>query len=199
MLDKTLPHIGVIMTKSDSKYPQYKLPDGYEFVMYKQGFEINWAEVESSVGEFDSTEQALEYFQKEFLNNEYDLSKRCIFIKSPIGKIVATTSVWPGNHFYKTYERVHWVCVHPDHQGKGLAKAILSKALNLYNSMENEEQIYLCSQTGSYRAINIYMKFGFVPYKGRKPVNWRCQTIWEQDIKNAWDIINNKISEYQSR
>jgi nitrogen regulatory protein PII-like uncharacterized protein len=57
--------------------------------------------------------------------------------------------------------------------------------------------IYLTTQTNSYKAVNIYMQFGFRQFAGEKPAKWKCVENWETDIEKAWKIINGKIDEYK--
>lgn len=200
MLDKTIPYYSVLMIKDDTKnYPRYNLPEGYTFCMYEDGFEKYWAEVETSVDEFKSVEAALEYFQKEFLSQKEKLPERCIFVKDESQRVIATTSVWDGYDFGKiATPRIHWVSVHPDHQGKGIAKALLTKAMDVYNSLGFAGKIYLTTQTWSYKAINIYLHFGFKPYKGPAPEKWKSQRPdFEEENEKAWEIIFSKIRDRQ--
>lgn len=67
MLDKTIPHYNVIMKRSAGiPLPNTALPEGYSFTWYVPGKEEKWAEIEASVGEFENTEQGLEYFKTEY-------------------------------------------------------------------------------------------------------------------------------------
>lgn len=199
MLDKTVPYIGFIMIKTDiENYPKFELPEGYEIVFYKEGDEKHWALLELSVEEFDNYETALDYFTKEFMPRKDILHERCIFIKASNGEFAATASVWKGNHFNEERDRIHWVSVHPDHQGKGLAKVILSKAMEVMNEVSSSKEAYLTTQTNSYKAINIYRKFGFKQYLGEKPDGWQCQSTWEKDQIDARNIIDKKILEYEN-
>lgn len=200
MIDRSVPYIGIIMVKNNVKeYPRYEIPDGYEFVMYQDGFEKYWAELETSVGEFDEYEKALGYFKKEFMSKKELLPDRCSFIRTTGGEFAATASVWPGDTFGKIQDKIHWVCVHPGHQGNGLAKAVLTQAMHIFNSIGKDDMTYLTTQTNSYKAINIYRKFGFRIYTGPKPASWKCQETWEEDLYKAKEIINEKIQEYQNR
>ena len=113
------------------------------------------------------------------------------------GKVVATASLWNGDTFGETLHRIHWVAVHPEHHGKGLAKALLTKLMTLYNQLEYQGVIYLVTQTWSYKAINIYEKFGFTPYKGIKPINWYYDDYETKNVE-AWDLIHQNISEYKT-
>ena len=52
-LDRSIPHIGVIMEKTDtSEYPRCALPAGYVFTYYKPGFEVQWAALHYEIGQF---------------------------------------------------------------------------------------------------------------------------------------------------
>ena len=109
MIDKTVPYIEIIMVKSDTKkYPDFKLPDGYEFVMYEDGFEKYWAELEYMVEEFDSYQKASNYFKNEFMSRKELLPKRCIFVRNKSGEFTATASVWPGNTFGIEQDKIPW-------------------------------------------------------------------------------------------
>lgn len=196
MLDKSIPRYSVLMIKDDPLYyPQYTLPEGYKFCMYKNGFEDEWAELETAVGEFNNSIEARKYFNTEFLVNSNELYKRCIFVLDLKNRITATSSVWYGNHFGHELQRIHWVSVHPQHQGKGIAKALITRSLEVLNELEYSGGfIYLTTQTWSYKAINIYLKFGFKPYLGDKPINWKCKNEdFKSENNTAWNIIYDKL------
>ena len=46
--------------------PITPLAEGFEFRFYQKEDESAWAEIETSVGEFQTTDEALEYFQQNF-------------------------------------------------------------------------------------------------------------------------------------
>lgn len=196
MLDKTVPYIELIMTKSDIKtYPRQDLPEGYSFCMYEDGFEDSWAELEFSVEEFNTLDEAKDYFKDVFIPYKDELYKRCIFVKDNRGKIVATTTLWYGDTLGNINERVHWVSVHPDYQGKGISKALLTKTLDLYNELDLKGEIYLTTQTWSYIAINVYLKYGFKPYLGAKPLKWEDDNGEDflDKTQKGWGIVFGKI------
>jgi ribosomal protein S18 acetylase RimI-like enzyme len=229
-LDRSLPHIGVIMEKYDTEsYPVFDLPKGYSFAKYKRGYEKQWAQLQYEVEETDTLEEAELAFKREFLdgksmdwinkaNNRTETTniedslffdqmyERMTFIVDDRDKVVGTGCVWGGKMFGKELQRLHWIAVSPEHQGKGLAKALVSKLLDIYNELDYSGYIHLTSQTWSYKALNIYMKFGFKPYFGEKPQNWNAVNLtsgnfepWDYNEKNieAWNIIYEKINSYQ--
>jgi len=198
MLDKTVPFYGVLMIKSDTKnYPCFNLPDGYEFSGYHAGFETAWAEMMFALEQTDTLAQAEEIFKYEFLSDAELLKKQCLFILDNDKNIAATASLWHGAHFGQTLPRLHWVATKPEYQGKGLMKAMISRLFDIHNELGYRDFIYLTTQTWSYKAINIYEKFGFKPYLGAKPTNWISDDFNHNNL--AWNIISNKIIEYRQR
>lgn len=197
MLDKSIPHIGVLMVKTDtSTYPCFELPNGFALSGYQEGYETEWANLMFDIGQTDTLKEAQDIFEKEFLSMPSLLAKQCLFALDHNGRIVATASLWHGEHFGKTFQRIHWVASCPQHQGKGLIKALLTKLLDVYNEFCYKDFIYLTSQTWSYKALNIYAKFGFKPYKGEKPINWKDDTFEEKN-ETAWTMIEQKIELYE--
>lgn len=195
-----MPYIKVLMVKNNpTEYPEYNLPSGYSYTYYKKGYEEDWAKLQVVLKQIDTIEEALNYFNNEFLVSKNELYKKALFVKDCTGNIIATASLWEGNHFGDIYQRVHWVAVDADHQGKGIAKALLTEIFGIFNKLDYEDFVYLITQTWSYRAINIYLKFDFEPYKGPKPENWPG-TDEEFIRKNelAWKLIMEQINEYNN-
>lgn len=193
-MDKTVKYYSVLMTRKNNEfYKKYKLPAGYKIRAYEEGMEEAWANIEFAAGEFESNDDALARFKSEFIDSGEDLSKHCFFIEAPNGEVIGTTSLWFGKHFDYIKYRIHWVAIHPDYQGKGLAKCLISYVLNL-DVLKSERYVYLTTQTWSYNAIAMYLKFGFKPHCGDKPDNWDCcHSDFENYNNEAWEIIWSKI------
>ncbi|MCL2300320.1 MAG: GNAT family N-acetyltransferase [Firmicutes bacterium] len=206
-LDCSIPHIGVLMEKfGTSEYPRHALPPGYSFVRYRPSFGAQWAALHYEVGQFDSLEEAEATFERDFAGRPA-LADRMLFVMDEGNRLAGTGCLWDGAHFGVTRQRLHHISVSPLHQGKGIAKAIVSKLLDIYNELGVENYIYLTSQTWSWRALHLYMGFGFRPYMGEKPENWRAVNLtsgkfepWDFAEKNieAWRMIYGKISGYSS-
>ena len=164
MLDKSIEYKHIIMKLPIGEYKPLEaiLPKGYRFKFYESGDRNSWAEVETSVLEFDSEEKALEYFDREFLPYEDELYKRMIFIINPDGEAVATATAWYKNAERKgRYAKVHWVAVKPEYQGLGLGKAVMRKCLETLSSVGPYTDIYLHAQTWSHKAVRLYHALGF--------------------------------------
>lgn len=179
MLDKSLEYFDFIMKMPAERLallPEPQLPEGYTFSLYTPGDEKSWAELEASVNEFASVEKALEYFKREYVDQYQDeLCKKCMFIKNPQGKLVSTATAWFMDSSIG-YRRnwLQWISSSPEEQGKGLGKAVVIKALKLYNDLGLTDNVYLHTQTWSHTAIYLYHKLGFEAF-----------TI--DHVKVAWD------------
>ena len=231
-LDRSLPHIGVIMEKRDTfDYPRYSLPNGFEFSLFRQGFERQWAELQLEAGLADTLEDAESVFRHEFLygksidwtnrdkeavlpeNTEEcpcfnEMCRRMVFVVDGSGNLAGTGALWKGDIFGTERQRLHWIAVKPEHQGKGIAKAIVARLLDTYNRLGYSKYVYLTSQTWSYKALGIYMNFGFTPYMGEKPEKWKSVNLtsgnfepWDYREKNteAWCIIREKLEQYKNK
>jgi GNAT superfamily N-acetyltransferase len=144
--------------KTGVHVPEIPLPDGFTFVFFKTGDEKSWAEIETSVHEFNNEQEALEYFSKEFMPHISELEKRCLFVENSKGEKVATAAAWKDSKG----PRLHWVAVKPEAQGLGLGKAISAKATRLLLELDGDVEFYLTTQTWSRRAVRIYEKLGWV-------------------------------------
>ena len=164
MLDKTVPYASIKMVRrAGTPIPDFPLPEGYKYAFYTDGAEIDWARIETSVGEFDSEFAALMHFKQEFIPYIDELYRRCLFIETGEGRKIATANAWWS--FVEDERRawLHWVSVENGYQGLGLGKAIVSKITHLLKEIEGDANFYLSTQTWSYKAIDIYLKCGYQP------------------------------------
>ena len=161
------------MVREDlANIPEYSLPPGFNFRLFKKGDEKTWANIETRVDEFDNEAAALERFRTEFGNHLEEMTERCLFIKNEQGEAIATTTAWYGDLRGKMEGRIHWVGVVPEYQGRGLANPLLSEAMHLLS--KHHDSAYLTSQTTSYQAINMYLNYGFEPFKTEDT----CEEAW---------------------
>lgn len=161
-----------MVRKDLTRIPTYSLPPGFSFRLFEKGDEKIWAKIETSVDEFESEEAALQRFNSEFGNHLEEMAERCLFIENEQGEAIATTTAWYGDLRGKVEGRIHWVGVVPEYQGRGLAKPLLSEAMK--RLAQYHDSAYLTSQTTSYQAINLYLNYGFEPYKTEDT----CDEAW---------------------
>jgi GNAT superfamily N-acetyltransferase len=162
MLDKSIPYYDVLMCRDSGKpLPAQPLPEGFRFASFSSGDEMDWAVIETSVGEFDSVEEALSYFRLEYLPMVKELERRCFFVVADDGSKVGTFTLWWNYTDGRRDPWVHWVAVKPSHQGFGLGKALVAEGMRRGIEMEGDRAFYLHTQTWSYKAMGIYFWSGF--------------------------------------
>jgi GNAT superfamily N-acetyltransferase len=172
--EKDLEPIPVIMVREDlAALPSFPLPPGYRLRYFRRGEGPLWAEIEVSVGEFPTVEQALAHFEKEFGPFQEEMEQRCLFLEDAAGRAIGTTTAWYNPSFQgKDYGRIHWVAIRPEQQGRKLGKPLLAAALRRLADFHT--RAYLTTQTTSARAIRMYLDLGFVPFI----TSDRCRTAW---------------------
>jgi GNAT superfamily N-acetyltransferase len=166
MLDKSLQYFDFIMKMPAEKVtalPEVHLPDGYVLDFFREGDELSWARLEAAVLEFPSEEKALEYFKKNYSDPfTPQLKQRCVFVReASSGKAVSTATAWFMPSSLGNRGWLQWISTDPAHQGKGLARAAIVRALQLFPKYEPGSDIYLHTQTWSHKAIYLYHKLGF--------------------------------------
>lgn len=175
MMDLTIEfHKILMLRKAESTLIKYDLPQDYTFVLYQKGDEKAWAEIEHSVQEFKTKKAAEEYFKNNYQLYISELERRCLFIEDKKRKKIATLTIWWEYIGTRRFPWVSWVAVMPNHQGKRLGKALVSKGMEMCLEIEGESDVYLKTQTPSYKAVNIYKEQGF--------------DFVKEKTNNGWDI-----------
>ena len=157
------------------------LPQGYYFRNFKDGDQEIWAQIETAAGEFSSIYKALKRFRYEFTGFETELRSRCFFLCDRNDRAIGTSMGWYGQDLNgEIIGRLHWIAIHPDYQGKKLGKPLVARAIK--RMQQSHAKAYLTSQTTSWKAINMYLDFGFVP------------SYTSDDCKIAWKLLASKLN-----
>jgi RimJ/RimL family protein N-acetyltransferase len=94
-------------------------------------------------------------------------SQRCFFLYNEKEEIIGTVTGWEDSDFFRTPTgRMHWLCVRPDYQNRGLAKPLITAALNEIS--RHRRIIYLTTRPVNFPAIKLYLDFGFFPFMPNK-------------------------------
>ena len=140
--------------------PVYSLPEGYSIRAYTPGDENSWVELQKSADKFNKID--LELFHKSFGYDADILAQRMLFMLDSGKKIIGTATAWFDNDYHgEKYGRIHWVAIHPDYQGKGLSKPLMSAACEKLVEL-GHNKAYLTTSSARIPAINLYLKFGFI-------------------------------------
>ena len=155
MLDRTIPFYHIIM-RCDRVLPmEIKLPAGYAIRSYQPGDEDAWADLLCAVGEQTSPEEARADFTRRYLADTA-LTDRIFFAVDAQGAVIGTAIAWDDG-----LRVLHWLAVHPDHQRKGIGKALCQTCLRLFRREDNALPVWLHTQPRSWKAILLYISLGF--------------------------------------
>ena len=142
--------------------PSFRCPDGFLVRSFVPGDDKAWARIEAAAGAFSDAHAARRHFATEFAPVHVRLPGRMLFLEHETAGAIGTITAWDQDFVGEMRGRIHWVGIIPAFQGRGLSKPLLSEALK--RLMLDYRQAYLTTETTSYRGINLYINFGFVPY-----------------------------------
>jgi len=152
--------------------PQFSLKAPFTLQTYRKGDEENWFRIYKAADHYNKIYSSM--FKEYFGADELKLGKRQFYICNEEGVSIATATSWYNNDYHgENIGRIHWVAVHPEYQGLGLAKPLISNTLNRLKEL-GHTKCYLRTLSVRTPAICLYLSFGFRP-------DIRCdedQQIW---------------------
>ena len=154
--------------------PEAALPEPFTIRRYAEGDEENWTNIHLEADLYSDITPEL--FGEEFGHDRKMLAQRQYYLCDGDGKTVGTTTVWTNADFpEKNWGRIHWVAIVPSAQGKGLAKPLLSVCLKRMKEL-GHNGAYLDTSSVRVPAINLYIRYGFVPHiaKAEDAETWRA-------------------------
>ena len=140
--------------------PDLSLPAGYSIRWYQPGDEKAWHRIHVLADKH--TNMTSDLYEKEFGSDTQILNERQCFLADSKGSLIGTATAWFDETGEQSVGRIHWVALVPSEQSKGLSKSLLTIACNRLKDL-GHSKAYLTTQTVRVPAINLYLKFGFVP------------------------------------
>ena len=159
--DRSIPFCNTIMKCSDYGYREIHIPDylGYSIVSYRPGYEKDWAELEYSLGDFDSAEEAEKYFTETYLQDPEQFSN-ILFMLNKDKDVVGSCIAWWDMKDGEKVPSVHWLVVNDLYQGAGCGKYLCTAVMNIF-SEQSGSPVYVHTQPWSWKAILLYIRMGF--------------------------------------
>ncbi len=127
-----------------------ELPEGYSIRPCWRDEVDLWAK---TAAEKQYATYVLDYYKRVYAKNEEEFFRRCLLLWDESGRPAGTCLTWPA---YGRVNTLGWFRVLPEHEGKGLGRALLTKIL-----CGADMPVYLHTQPTSVRAIKLYSDFGF--------------------------------------
>lgn len=143
--------------------PQFTPPPGYRLRGYAAGDVVTWTSIQRVADTLNTIDAGL--FGRQYGSAPDALAERMLFVTTGEGEDVGTISAW-WEHGTRTCVpgdrgRVHWLAVRPDHQRRGLAKALMTRALTVM--ARHHASAMLDTSSGRPWAARLYLDFGFLP------------------------------------
>ena len=159
MLDRSIPFYNTILRCDQYQHREVDLPSGFSIVSYKKGYEKAWAKLECSVGDFDSLDEAENYFVATYLQNQ-ELFGNILFLLNEEQAVIGACIAWQDNRQGSMVSSLHWLIVDEKYHGMGLGKALCCATMNIYEEQDSLP-VYIHTQPWSWKAIFLYISFGF--------------------------------------
>jgi GNAT superfamily N-acetyltransferase len=155
-------NVDLRMVREDLReIPRHALPAGYAIRPYCAGDEHAWVDIHVAADRYN--EITLDLFRREFGDDPDVLEQRLSFLVDASGSAVGVAAAWFGDEGSAArLGRLHWVAIHPAHQGQGLAKPLLHRVLVAMRELGHVGAV-LTTSTARIPAITLYLRFGFAP------------------------------------
>lgn len=151
--------------------PVAHLPEGFTFRPFRlseQGHAEDadrWVTVQA-IAEAGMAEITRKTFEDDFRGTEAFLPDRSWFVVNDDGKEVASITAWwwdtpPDCALEGRVGLIHWVATLPECQGRGIGKAMMTKAVQ--RLAQDYPVAYLNTSTARLPAIRLYLNYGFLP------------------------------------
>jgi ribosomal protein S18 acetylase RimI-like enzyme len=162
--------------------PQIALPDGYRFRAYQDGDGVRWRALQVETEPFIPITP--DYFERQFGLALNALPDRMFFVENDAGEIAGTITAWWEHDRTNPNERgrIHWVAVHPRHQRRGIAKPMMTHAMN--RLAQEYGSAMLGTSSGRPWAVKVYLDFGFLPEPAQ---------LADPEIHAAWVDVQSLI------
>jgi GNAT superfamily N-acetyltransferase len=141
--------------------PEFALPAGFSLRWYQPGDEENWRQIHLAADCYNKITPEL--FQHQFGTDERLLRDRQCYLLDPRSEVIGTGTAWFNDNFEGVrFGRVHWMAIVPEFQGRGLAKSLMTVICRRLREL-GHDRAYLSTSSARRPAINLYLRFGFVP------------------------------------
>jgi len=143
--------------------PHYDLPPGYWLRTMLPEEAPTWTEVQRDAERVIEVSDGL--FMDEFGSDLRAIEHRCFLLEAEGRRAVGTISAWYTADYNRTganWGRLHWFAIRPSHQGRGLARPMISYVLERFAAW-GHPAAWLATSTSRLPALKLYLDFGFAP------------------------------------
>jgi GNAT superfamily N-acetyltransferase len=182
---QTIANVSVDMVRDNLRdIPEYRLPPGYRFRSYRPGDDVSWTSLHLAAEPF--LEVSPELWHSQFGADLDALYDRMYFVETMQGQVAGSITAWWERHRHNPQERgrIHWVVVHPAHQNRGIARAMMTRAL--HRLADSHPAAMLGTSSGRLGAIKVYLDFGFHPDP--------AELAKDPEVLAAWQALQTQLA-----
>ena len=140
--------------------PQFPIPEGFAIRNYRRNEGHIWTRIQKAAEPYIDIDDGL--FDREFERDLSAMEDRSFYLTTDASEEIGTiTAWWQPDINGKVWGQIHWVAIHPDYQGRGLSKPMISVAMTRLK--QSHERCFLGTSTGRIPAVKLYLDFGFIP------------------------------------
>ena len=176
----------IMVRENGAPVPQYNLPEGYEIQPLGVDEGIKWEQVLLDAG--FSRQDIGGVFDKEFAPHSEEFDRVLMLKDCKTGQYIGTISAWFNDQWHGGgWGQIHWVGLSNAYQGRGLAKPLMSAAMNML--VARHEHSFLVTQPIRSKAIQMYLSYGFEPYvcSQEEAEGWKeVEAALGKEIKLNW-------------
>lgn len=156
-----MKNIPVIMVRPHMRdITQYALPEGMTARRIRGDQLCLWTDIWRDAEPFEPIGEDL--IMREFGQDMPGFCLRCLMVFNKKGCAVATATAWYSDDFRQgRWGRIHWVATRPAWQGRGIARGLMTRVMNLM--ADHHDKAWLATSSARLGAIKIYLDFGFEP------------------------------------
>ena len=159
--------------------PDIPFPAGFSVRNFRPGEGHIWTRIQRAAEPFFEIKDGL--FQHQFGENLLALEDRSFFVITDDGEEVGSITAWWNPDWRgKKWGMIHWVAIHPDYQGRGLAKPAMTVAMKRLK--QSHDRSLLNTSTGRIIAIKVYLDFGF------------CPDLESENSQEAWEEVASVLA-----
>jgi len=140
--------------------PQHDTDAPYTIRRYRDGDEEAWRRIQEVSDAYNTF--TAETFEREFGSDRDAWAERQYYVCDSDGEAVGTATAWRTSDRDGECGLVHWIAIHPQHQGRGLSRPLLGTVCNRLAEL-GHTRARLTTSTGRLPALRLYLSFGFVP------------------------------------
>ncbi len=144
--------------------PDYPLPDGYVLDSWRPGDDHEWLRIHLLADYYnDFTEDT---FRATYGIDDRLWAERIFLLRVRGGPTIGTAAAWWDDNWQgraggpESWGQVHWVAIVPSHQGRGLARPLISATLHRLRDL-GHTRAFLSTNSVRENAIRLYESFGF--------------------------------------